>query len=196
MTALTALSAGVSLYQGYAAGQTAQAQAEAQALALEQNAKISRAQAHDAIERGGLEELKLRRQLAQLGGNQRAQAAASGIDINSGSALDVQNASISEGEFDAETIRFNAARAKWGYDTQANNLEAQAANSRAIGKSAKSNALFGGIANFGLTLGEGLYSNGQRYSPLTESATPTTDDRSKYWGPVYNPYERRRRGYS
>lgn len=191
-TALTAVSAGASLYQGYASGQSAMAQADAQADALERNAEISRAQGHDAIERGGMEELRLRRQLANLRANQRTQAAASGIDINSGSALDVQNASISEGEFDAEAVRFNAARAKWGYDTQADNMIAQANNARAIGRSARTNALIGGVANALGTVGTGLYSSKQNYSPLTEQLF---DDRSKYWGPVYNSIERKRRGY-
>ena len=184
-TALTAVSAGASLYQGYASGQSAMAQADAQADALERNSDISRAQGHDAIERGGMEELRLRRQLANLRANQRTQAAASGIDINSGSALDVQNASISEGEFDAEAVRFNAARAKWGYDTQAN-------NARAIGRSTRTNALIGGVANALGTVGTGLYSSKQNYSPLTEQLF---DDRSKYWGPIYNSIERKRRGY-
>ena len=192
-TALTAVSVGASLYQGYAAGQSAMAQADAQAEALERNAEISRAQGHDAIQRGGMEELRLRRQLANLRSNQRTQAAASGIDVNSGSALDVQNASTSEGEFDAEAIRFNAARAKWGYDSQADNLTAQANNARAIGRSARTNALIGGVANALGTIGTELYSNRQNYSPLTENIY---DDRSKYWGPLYNPYQFKRRGYA
>ena len=192
-TALTAVSVGASLYQGYAAGQSAMAQADAQAEALERNAEISRAQGHDAIQRGGMEELRLRRQLANLRSNQRTQAAASGIDVNSGSALDVQNASTSEGEFDAEAIRFNAARAKWGYDSQADNLTAQANNARAIGRSARTNALIGGFTNALVTIGTELYSNRQNYSPLTENIY---DDRSKYWGPLYNPYQFKRRGYA
>ena len=93
-TLLSALGAGASLYSGYAAGKTAKANAYAQASAMDYNAKIARQQGHDAILRGGEEELKLRRQLAQHRGKQRATLATQGIDINSGSALDVQNASI------------------------------------------------------------------------------------------------------
>ena len=195
MTALTALSAGAGLYSSYASGKAAEAQADAQANAMERNAEISREQGHDAIQRGGMEELRLRRQMALLRGNQRVQAASSGIDINSGSAADVQNASASDGEFDAETIRFNAARQKWGYDTQAANLEAQALNTRAMGRAAARNALFGGIANAGLAIGQGFFNSSQMSSPLTDLAGTEFDDRSKYWGPVYNPLQLRRRGY-
>ena len=170
-TLLSAIGAGLSIYQGYAAGKTAEAQAEAQASAMEQNANFSRAQAHDAIERGGQEELKLRRQLAQHKGNQRAILATGGIDIDSGSAVDVQNASISEGEHDAEAIRFNAARQRWGYINQTENLEAQAAGMRAQGKAAARNALFGGIVSGGLELYSGY--KGVKSSPLTE--TKVTD---------------------
>ena len=188
-TVLGALSAGLSLYQGYAAGQAAEAQANAQAAAMETNANNSRIMAHDSIERGSLEELKLRRQLAQHKGNQRATLATQGIDINSGSALDAQQASITEGEHDAEVIRFNAARQRWGYINQAENLGAQASNTRAMGKSAARNALFGGLGNAVLG-GIDTWQNNKTSSPLTD-----VDDRSKYWGPVYNPIERKRRGY-
>ena len=168
-TVLAALGAGLSVYQGYASGQAAKAQAEAQAQAMEQNAKFARAQGHDAIERGGQEELKHRRNMAKHLATQRASLATTGIDINSGSALDARNASISEGEYDAETIRFNAARERWGYINKAENLEAQAAGTRAQGKAAARNALFGGIA--GAALG-GLNAYSQmKSSPLTDKTT-------------------------
>lgn len=163
--ALTALSAGASLYGGYASGQTAKAQAEAEAQAAEANARIARIQAHDSVERGGQEELRLRRQLAQNQGTQRVMMAAQGVDINSGSALDVQNASIAEGEHDAEVIRFNAARQMWGYINQANNLEAQAASARSRGKYAARNGLISGIGG-AITSGLGMF--GGSGSPLTK----------------------------
>ena len=170
-TILGALGAGLSLYQGYAAGKTAEAQANAQAAAMEQNAQFSRAQAHDAIERGGQEELKFRRSLAKHLGSQRASLATNDVDINSGSALDVRNASMSEGEHDAEAIRFNAARQRWGYINQAENLEAQAASTRAQGKAAARNALFGGLGS-AFSVGLDTY-NQKTSSPLTEYANPS-----------------------
>ena len=169
-TILSALGAGFSLYQGYAQGQAAKAQAEAQATAYEENAQNARLKAHDAIERGGLEELKHRRNIAKQLGNQRAGLATTGIDINSGSAADIRNASIAEGEYDAEVIRFNAARERWGYLREAENLEAQAAGARATGKAAARNALFGGVINAGLGLAGSATTS--KSSPLTET-TPT-----------------------
>ncbi len=168
--AFATIGAGAHLYSSIAEGKNAEAQANAQANALEQNAAIARAQGHDAIERGGLEELRLRRELAQYRGNQRTQAAASGIDINSGSALDAQNATIAEGEHDAAAIRYNAARERWGYEQQAANMTAQAQNLRTLGKYARKNSLFAPVVDFGLSLGEGIYDANkmQESSPLIE----------------------------
>lgn len=176
----------MSLYSGVAQARNAKAQANAQAAALEANARNSEILAHDAIERGGQEELRLRRSLAQNAGNQRVQAASSGIDINSGSVLDARNASISEGEHDAEAIRFNAARERWGYLSQANNLNNQAAYSRAAGKYAANNILFGTVTNFGLKLGNDIYEDTKKRSPLTDTV-PT-------WLDTFGPENLRRNG--
>ena len=193
-TVLSALGTAATVYSGYAQGKTAKAHAYAQASAMDYNAEVARQQAHDSILRGGEEELRLRRQLAQHRGNQRAILATSGADIDSGSALDAQNASIAAGEYDANVIRFNAARQRWGYLNEADNLNTQAANTRAIGRANYRNALFGGIVNGGLYAYEGY----EKYRGTQATSSPLTDrvdDRSKYWGPVYNPIERRRRGY-
>lgn len=189
-TVLTALSLGAGLYQSYAAGQTAKAQYDAQANALEQNAKIAEFQAHDAIERGGQDELRLRRSLAIQQGSARAAMGTSGLDIDSGSMQNVINQSIQEGEHDAEAIRFNAARERWGYLSQAANYRAQAQNARNAGSNARTNALFGGL----LKLGGGIsdyYADNAAGSPLTQY----NDDRAKYWGPVYNPIQAKQKGY-
>lgn len=171
-TLISALSAGASLFTGITQARNAKAQAEAQANALEANARNASILAHDAIERGGQDELKLRRSLAQAAGNQAVQAASSGVDSNSGSVLDARNASISEGEHDAEAIRFNAARERWGYISQARNLNNQAAYTRAAGKSAADNVLFGNLMKWGLDLGNTVYE--QTRDP-NDSESPLTD---------------------
>lgn len=139
-----AIGAAGTLMQGMAANSAARAQAAA----ANQNARIAEAQAHDAIERGGQEELRFRRQMAIHRGAQRSALAASGVDVDSGSALDVQNASMREGEHDAAAIRFNAAREGWGYQVQAANYRNEAAAARAAGR----NALFGSVVGAGTSL--------------------------------------------
>lgn len=182
-SALAVLGFAGSMYQGIMQGEYAKAQAEAQARAAEQNAQIAKAQGHDAVIRGGEKELDFRRDLARHKGNQRAVLAANGIDINSGSALDAQFSSISEGEHDAAAIRQNSARERWGYEMEAANYKTQAENYRAQGKAAANNALFGSVIGAGLNLA-GNFSNNSS-SPLTYKNN-NFEDRSKYWAWPYN----------
>ena len=152
----TVIGAAGTLMQGMAANSAARAQAAA----ANQNARIAEAQAHDALERGGQEELRLRRQMAQLQGTQRSMLAASGVDVDSGSALDVQDASMREGEQDAAAIRFNAAREGWGHQVQAANYRNEASAARAAGR----NAPFGSVVGAGTSLlsaaGSGAWAKG------------------------------------
>ena len=171
-TLISALSAGASLFTGIAQANNAKAQANAQAAALEANARNADILAHDAVERGGQDELRLRRSLAMNAGNQAVQAASSGVDSSSGSVIDARTASISEGEHDAEAIRFNAARERWGYISQARNLNNQAAYARAAGKSAADNVLFSNLMKWGLDLGNTVYE--QTRDP-NDSESPLTD---------------------
>jgi len=163
-----AIGAAGTIMQGVAADNAA----KAQAAAAEQNAKIAEAQGHDAIERGGEEELRLRRQMAIQRGNARAQAAASGIDADAGSMLDLRNASISEQERDAAAIRFNAARERWGYQTQAQNYRNEASAARASGR----NALFGSIIGAGTQLGTAAYNQWGAGSAVKSPLTATKEN--------------------
>lgn len=61
---------------------------------------------------------------ARVGGI-KANAAAGNIDVNSGSALDVQSSADQLGELNSLTIKSNAARQAYGYETQQLNFNAQ-----------------------------------------------------------------------
>ena len=123
-------------------------------------------------------------------GNQAVQAASSGVDSSSGSVIDARNASISEGEHDAEAIRFNAARERWGYLSQARNLNNQAAYARTAGKSAADNVLFGNLMKWGLDLGNTVYE--QTRDP-NDSESPLTDTMPE-WVNSFGPEHFRRNG--
>ena len=73
----TALSVVGGLMQGVAANNAAKAEASV----ANQNARISEVQATDAVKRSSKEEMKLRRQMSMLQGQQRSQLAASGVDV-------------------------------------------------------------------------------------------------------------------
>jgi hypothetical protein len=75
-----------------------------------------------------------------LVGREKASQGASGVDVNSGSAVEVRAGTSSIGMLDAMTIRSNAARQSYGYTVQAVNDTAQAN----LDKSASTGALIGG----------------------------------------------------
>lgn len=113
-TGLALLSGASALYQhkkGREAAKGAERMAEFEASLLD-------SQADDAIARGAEEEAKFRAGVKKLKGSQRVALASQGIDINTGSALAVQEETEVLSELDALTIRNNARREAWGFKTQ------------------------------------------------------------------------------
>jgi hypothetical protein len=154
-------------------GRAAQGAANAQAAANEQNALMADEQARDAARRGAYDELRLRRQMSILQGQQRAMTAASGVEVDTGSPLAIQEASRREGDQDAAVIRFNAEREAWGYGVQATNYRNAAAASRAEGR----NAMTAGVINAGTS----LLTVGGEYAGYLKS-TKSKSAASSPWG--------------
>lgn len=96
----------------------------------ERNAAIDRASAQDALKRGRIEEERTGRRTAQLIGQQRAAAAANGVEVDFGSMADLQEDARMLGFEDAQTVRENAARESRGYEINAWNRKASASASR------------------------------------------------------------------
>jgi hypothetical protein len=103
---------------------------------------------------------------------QRAQAgaitaalAANGMDVNSGSALDVRETGREVGETDVERQRSNAALQAYGYRTQATNFEAQSQLDKA---QAENEATAGWLKGLGGTL-SGLSSIGSKWAAFQTS---------------------------
>lgn len=86
------------------------------------NAQVAELQAEDAIVRGQEEQQRFRTRVRGAIGSQRVGFAASNIDVNYGSAADVQADAAYLGELDALTIMGNAAREAWGYKMGAEDL--------------------------------------------------------------------------
>lgn len=101
------------------AAKSAQAEGEYAAEVYGRNADLAEEQAVDALARGRESEMALRRKARGLRSSQRAGFAAQGIDINSGSARDVQENDAALSELDALTIRNNAQREAFGFRRQA-----------------------------------------------------------------------------
>lgn len=126
---------------------------------LDRNAGVADAQAADALARGRESEQQYRGGVRRTIGAQRAATAASGVDIEGGSAEDVRADTATIGELDALTIRNNAAREAYGFQVQASNDRSRAGLARRGGQNAASAARAQGVSTL-LTAGAQLYGMG------------------------------------
>jgi hypothetical protein len=113
------------------AGQAQQAGASAgmanyQAQVARNNQMVAEWNAQRALQQGQVDEQNQRFKSAALLGAQRAALASQGGDVNSGSPLDIQADTARAGEYDAQTIRNNAAMKAYGYRVQGANAGAEA----------------------------------------------------------------------
>lgn len=102
-----------------------------QAKLAEQNAALDRANAQDAMKRGAIEEQRQYTRNAQRLGAQRAALAANGVEVEFGSAADLQEDTRRIGQEDAATVRENAIREVRGFEIRSWNQRAEAAAQRA-----------------------------------------------------------------
>ena len=117
--------AAVSAYGSYESGQAQQAAAKYQSQVEQNNAIIAQQNAQWAAQAGNAQaEQKQLETRAKVGGILASQAAA-GIDVNSGSAVDVKSSASELGELDAINIRSNAARTAYGYNVQSSSDQNQ-----------------------------------------------------------------------
>lgn len=112
------------------------------------NAEIARQNAEFAMQTGGQKNLEEGLRLGQQAGQIRTAEGASGFDVRSGSAAQVQRSQQTLGQIDLDMIRSNAAREAYGYKTQAAVSDSQAG----VYKSASSNALLSGFVNAGSSI--------------------------------------------
>ena len=132
-TMAVALFAAGTAVNSYAAYQQAQAQKNAakyEAAIAQQNQRLASWQAQDARARGAIEEARYAREAGQLMGSQRAALAASGVDISSGSAADIQADTTRLADLDLAAIRANTEREAFGYQVEARDAQAASRLSR------------------------------------------------------------------
>lgn len=135
----------------------------------EQNAGLADRAAQDAIERGALAENRTRQGTRRAISSQRAALAASGVDINDGSAADLQGDTAYNGELDAITQRNNARREAFGYQVEAVNMRQRAALTRQATANAASSARMAGYSTLLTAAGQGL----EQYAATRSMRAPT-----------------------
>jgi len=126
MIATTLAAGAVSAVGSVQQSKAQQAQARYQEGVARNNEILARRAADDARERGRIEEMNARIRTSQLVGRQRASLAANGVDVGSGSAIDLITDTFKIGETDALTIRANAERDAAAYLAQAGNFQGEA----------------------------------------------------------------------
>ena len=117
---LNASAAGTILSTGgaYTQAQGQKSALQSQAASAEFNSKVAGWQASDAIRNGQTAEENQYLKVGAIAGAQRAQMAANGVDLGSGSANDVLTTTEFMGKRDALQIHDNAMLQAWGYRTQ------------------------------------------------------------------------------
>lgn len=172
--------AGGTLLSAYGQAKSAGANAAAdtyKAQVADNNAAIATQQAEWTAENGdqaaSAAALKTRATEAGIEANQ----AASGIDVNTGSAVQVQDSARILGKLDALTIRSNAARQAYGYQVQAINEKSQAQldrfaakNDIEAGKIGAASTILGGVST-----GANYYNFLNKNSMFSASGSPGAD---------------------
>ena len=125
----------------------ASASANYQAQVNQNNAILAERNAEDARKRGEVEAQEHQRQVSALRGRQTAAMAANGVDITSGSPLNILADTSQMGALDTKTIRNNAQREALGYESQGMNFKAEAGLNRMQAKSAKTAGMIGAVGS-------------------------------------------------
>lgn len=117
--------AGVSAIGAINSGNAAAANANYQAQVAKNNAITANQNADYAIQAGAVKTQETSLRVGERLAAARAGMAANGVDVNSGSAVDVQETQKEAGTLDTETEANNAMLQAYGYRTQATGYTAQ-----------------------------------------------------------------------
>lgn len=156
MATFSLAAGGLSAYSSVQAGRSARQAGEYNATVAENQAKAEEWAGHDAAVRGAdraAQRIEMGRKVA---GSQVAAFGAAGVDVTTGSPLDLLTETAGFGELDALTEINNARREQYGHTVAATNLRAKAGLDRYTGRAGRRT----GYLNAGGTI---LGSVGQMY---------------------------------
>lgn len=124
-TAASYLGTGIQALGALQKGQASSQAAKYNSQLAERNAQIADQNESWAIQEGEQNTEQKEMQTRATVGSIRSAQSANGIDVNSGSNLDVQSSAARLGELDALNIRADAARKAYGYATDSANQKAK-----------------------------------------------------------------------
>lgn len=159
------LGGGISAMGAIESGKATSAAASYQAQVAANNAAIAKQNAELAMQSGeqqvGISQMRTRAAV----GTTKAGQAASGVDVNRGSSVDVRAGEAEMGMLDALTIRSNAAKNAYGYQVQATSDTAQG---QLYSMEAKQAQTAGDISALGSAIGS-VGSAGKEYAYLNNA---------------------------
>lgn len=120
------------------------------------NAQIADLQAQDATDRGDIAAQKEQKTVASTVGTERANLAGEGVQVDSGSAAEIQENTKEIGAQNVITIKNNAWREAWGYKTQALGAEASGQFAGLSASNISENTLLTGGINAVGDIGKGM----------------------------------------
>lgn len=168
---LTAIGAGISAVSTVAGGVAARNQANYQAEIAKNNQTIALQNSARAEQAGNVQaEAQGRKGAARLAGIKVGQAA-SGVDVNKGTPVEVQAGQREINQLDTETVLNNAELHAYGYRTQAMNFEAE----EKLDKAKADNAVPASLLKAGGGLLANASSIGSKWTGSTGAATDSTD---------------------
>jgi hypothetical protein len=134
------------LGQGIGQSMAVKARGDYEEFIARQNADLADRDAKEIEKRGDKASSDYKNQVNQLKGQQRSSMAAQGIDINQGSAAEIQKETATLGALDALQLKNNAWREAFGMRGQANQYRAQGRMAKVAAKNeAKNTLLTGGM---------------------------------------------------
>jgi hypothetical protein len=151
------------------AGRAASAASNYQAVVAANNAQLANQAADRALAAGAAQTEEVSMKSAANVGAIKAAQGASGVDVNTGSALDVQSSARALGQLAATRTENNAQERAWGYRVQASNDVAQAQLDLMAGKNQLAGAETAATTQELGGLGTGALGAAQALSPKWSS---------------------------
>lgn len=157
--AATVASTALTAYSQVQAGNAANEAAKYNAAVQRNNAILADRKARQEREKGVTDVVRRQRETAQRVGDMEARIGASGVELASGSPLDVLVATEEQGALDAEIIRANAEQRARDLQFEAENLRSQSVLTRQQGRAAQTQGFLaaGGTVLTGASRTAGLF---------------------------------------
>lgn len=137
----------IAMVGGMMGAQNAKQEGAYNAGMLNKNAALKDQAAQETINAGDTSADWQRVRTGQAVGTQRSVQAANGIDVNSGSAAQLQDDTAMIGELDALTIQNNAAREAYGYRIQADQDRSNAVQTLTNAGNKATGSILGGMGS-------------------------------------------------